>query len=53
VSTQGGGDPQGRGQPSPQDTGTTLDLDDLARRLAEAARGLQEQSDDQQVLGRV
>ena len=53
VSTQGGDDPQRQGMPSAQDTGTTLDLDDLARRLAEAARGLQEQSDDQQVLDRV
>ena len=53
VSTQGGDHPRRRGQPSTQDTGTTLDLDDLARRLAEAARGLQEQSDDQQVLDRV
>jgi transcriptional regulator with GAF, ATPase, and Fis domain len=53
VSTQGGGDPRRRGQPSAQDTGTTLGFDELARRLAEAARGLQEQSDDQQVLDRV
>ncbi|WP_138733621.1 GAF and ANTAR domain-containing protein [Modestobacter excelsi] len=53
MSTQGGGDPTQRGQPSAQDTGTTVDLDDLARRLAEAARGLQQQTDPQQVLDRV
>jgi GAF domain-containing protein len=53
VSTQGGDHPTQRGQPSAQDTGTTVDLDDLARRLAEAARGLQEQTDPQHVLDRV
>jgi len=53
VSEQSGNDPRRRGQPSAQDTGTTLDLDDLARRLAEAARGLQEQSEGQDVLDRV
>ena len=53
VSTQGGDDPIQRGRPSAQDTGTTVDLDDLARRLAEAARGLQQQTDPQQVLDRV
>ena len=53
MSTQGGDDPTQRGQPSAQDTGTTVDLDDLARRLAEAARGLQQQTDPQQVLNRV
>jgi GAF domain-containing protein len=53
VSTQGSDDSDQRGQPSAQDTGTTLDLDDLARRLADAARGLQEQSDGQAVLDRV
>lgn len=42
-----------RGHPSAQDTGTTLDLDDLARRLADAARGLQQQTDGQAVLDRV
>jgi GAF domain-containing protein len=36
-----------------QDTGTTLNLDDLAQRLADVARGLQQQSDGQHVLDRV
>src|SRR5918994_4648561 len=53
VSTLGGADPNERGQPSGQDTGTTVALDELARRLAEAARGLQQQLDPQQVLDRV
>ena len=53
VSTSGSDDPIPRGHPSAQDTGTTVDLDDLARRLAEAARGLQQQTDPQQVLNRV
>jgi GAF domain-containing protein len=53
VSTPGGEDPRPWGQPSAQNTGTTAGLDDLARRLAEAARGLQEQFDPQQVLDRV
>src|SRR4051794_15629322 len=53
VSTPGGETPNQRGQPSAQDTGTTAALDDLARRLAEAARGMQQQLDSQQVLDRV
>jgi GAF domain-containing protein len=53
VSTPGGENPKQRGQPSAQDAGTTAGLDDLARRLAEAARGLQQQLDPQQVLDRV
>ena len=53
VSTPGGENPSQRGQPSTQDTGTTAGLDDLARRLSEAARGLQEQLDPEQVLDRV
>src|SRR4051794_1934065 len=53
MSTQGGVNPNQRGQPSAQDTGTTAALDELARRLAEAARGLQQQLDPQQVLDRV
>jgi GAF domain-containing protein len=53
VSTRGGEDPDQRGQPSAQDTGTTIASDELARRLAEAARGLQQQLDPQQVLDRV
>jgi GAF domain-containing protein len=52
MSTPGGVNPNQRGQPSAQDTGTTAALDELARRLAEAARGLQ-QLDPQQVLDRV
>ena len=48
-----GGDPRRKGQPSVQDTGTTRDLDDLAQRLADVARGLQRQSDGQHVLDRV
>jgi GAF domain-containing protein len=38
------------GQPSAQDTGTTVALDALARRLAEAARSLQRQTSPQQVM---
>jgi GAF domain-containing protein len=53
VSTPGGENPNQRGQPSTQDTGTTAALDDLARRLAQAARGMQRQLDPQQVLDRV
>ena len=53
VSTPGGENPSQRGQPSTQDTGTTAALDELARRLAEAARGMQKQLDPQQVLDRV
>jgi GAF domain-containing protein len=53
MSTPGGVHPTQRGQPSAQDTGTTAALDELARRLAEAARGLQQQLDPQQVLDRV
>src|SRR3954471_21154418 len=53
VSTSGDENANQRGQPSTQDTGTTVNLDDLARRLAEAARGLQQQTDPQQVLDRV
>jgi transcriptional regulator with GAF, ATPase, and Fis domain len=53
MSPRGGEDPGRRGQPSTQDTGTTLGLDDLARRLADAARGLQAQSGSQDVLDRV
>src|SRR5215218_1205359 len=53
VSTPGGENAKQRGLPSAQDTGTTVNLDDLARRLAEAARGLQQQTDPQQVLDRV
>ena len=53
MSTPGGENPTQRGQPSAQDTGTTAALDELARRLAEAARGMQQQTDPQQVLDRV
>jgi GAF domain-containing protein len=53
VSDQGDEGRRRRGQPSAQDTGTTVDLDDLARRLAAAARGLQEQSDPEQVLDHI
>jgi GAF domain-containing protein len=53
VGTPGGENHNERGQPSAQDTGTTAALDDLARRLAEAARGMQQQLDPQQVLDRV
>jgi GAF domain-containing protein len=53
VSTTGAETSHQRGQPSAQDTGTTAALDDLARRLAEAARGLQQQLDPQHVLSRV
>jgi GAF domain-containing protein len=45
--------PHQRGQPSAQDTGTAAALDELARRLAEAARGLQQQLAPEQVLDRV
>jgi GAF domain-containing protein len=53
VSTPGDEKPDQRGRPSAQDTGTTAAVDDLAGRLAEAARGLQRQLDPQQVLDRV
>jgi GAF domain-containing protein len=53
VSTPGGENPNHRGQPSAQDTGTTAALDELARRLAEAARGMHKQLSPQQVLDRV
>src|SRR3954447_3816471 len=52
MSAQGGGNRNQRGQPSAQDTGTTAGLDELARRLAAAARGLQKQLNPQQGLGR-
>jgi GAF domain-containing protein len=45
--------PHQRGQPSAQDTGTAAALDELARRLAEAARGLQQQLAPEQVVDRV
>jgi GAF domain-containing protein len=51
--TRSGDDPRQRGQPSEHDTGTTLDRDELARRLADAARGLQKQSEPQQVLDHI
>jgi GAF domain-containing protein len=41
------------GQPSAQDTGTMAPLDALARRLAEAARNLQQQPSPQQVMTEV
>jgi GAF domain-containing protein len=44
---------KGRGQPSAQDTGTSANSEDLARRLAEAARELQDQSDPQHVMDQV
>jgi GAF domain-containing protein len=50
VSTDGGDGPRRWGQPSAQDTGTQVELDVLARRLAEAARNLQRQTSPQQVL---
>jgi hypothetical protein len=50
VSTEGGESPRRWGQPSAQDTGTTVALDALARRLAEAARSLQRQTSPQQVM---
>jgi GAF domain-containing protein len=50
MSTEGGDDRRRWGQPSAQDTGTTTRLDELARRLAEAARSLQRQESPQQVL---
>jgi GAF domain-containing protein len=53
VTTEPGQAPNHRGKPSAQDTGTAAARDDLARRLAEAARGLQTELDPQQVLGRV
>jgi GAF domain-containing protein len=52
VSTRGGDPPQ-RAEPPAQGAGSTADRHQLAQRLAEAARGLQEQSDPQQVLDRV
>ncbi|WP_138756873.1 GAF and ANTAR domain-containing protein [Modestobacter altitudinis] len=43
----------GRDGPSAQDTGTFENSEDLARRLADAARELQDQSDPQQVMDQV
>ena len=48
--TGGGEGPRRWGQPSAQDTGSTVRLDALARRLAEAARSLQRQTSPEQVL---
>jgi GAF domain-containing protein len=53
VSTEGGDGPRRWGQPSTQDTGTQVELDALARRLAEAARSLQQQTSPQQVMNGV
>src|SRR3954447_7567827 len=53
MSTHGGENPNQRGQPSAQDTGTAAALDDLARRLAEAARGMQKQLDPPKGLDHV
>src|SRR4051812_49418826 len=50
MSPEGGDDRRQWGQPSAQDTGTTARLDELARRLAEAARSLHRQTSPQQVL---
>src|SRR4051812_38393714 len=50
VSTEGGEGQRRWGQPSVQDTGTMVRLNALARRLAEAARGLQRQTSPEQVL---
>ena len=48
--TDSGEGPRRWGQPSPQDTGTQVRLDALARRLADAARSLQRQTSPQQVM---
>jgi GAF domain-containing protein len=53
VSTEGGDGPRWWGQPSAQDTGTQVELDALARCLAEAARSLQKQTSPQQVMNGV
>jgi GAF domain-containing protein len=50
VSTAGDDGLRQWGQPSAQDTGTTVAFDALARRLAEAARSLQRQTSPQQVM---
>src|SRR5688500_18419321 len=50
MSTDGDDGLRPWGQPSAQDTGTTVALDALARRLAEAARSLQRQTSPQQVM---
>src|SRR3954454_6619507 len=50
VSTPGGENPNHRGQPSAQDTGTTAALDELARRRDEGARGVDKQVSPQQGL---
>src|SRR3954453_8251264 len=50
MSTEGGDDRRRWGQPSAQDTGTTTRLDELARRLAEAARSPQRQESPPRVL---
>jgi len=53
VTTPAGQNADQQGQPSAQDTGTTAGLDDLARRLAEGARGTRKQLDSQQGLDHV
>ncbi len=50
VSTEGDDGLRPWGQPSEQDTGTTVALDALARRLAQAARSLQRQTSPQEVM---
>ena len=50
VGTEGDDGLRQWGQPSEQDTGTTGRWDELARRLAEAARSLQGQTSPQQVM---
>jgi GAF domain-containing protein len=50
VGTEGDDGLRQWGQPSAQDTGRTVALDALARRLAEAARSLQRQTSPQQVM---
>jgi GAF domain-containing protein len=50
VSTEGDDGPRQWGQPSAHDTGTTVALDALARRLAEAARSLQRQNSPREVM---
>jgi GAF domain-containing protein len=44
---------KGRGEPSSSDTGTTLGMDELATRLSELARSLQEQKSPDETLAAV
>ncbi|MGH8891428.1 MAG: GAF and ANTAR domain-containing protein [Acidothermaceae bacterium] len=46
-------DPAGRGRPSPQDTGSTTGQDQLAVRLSDLARDLQQQDDPDETMASI